>query len=173
LHEAFNAPERRSMTKRKAPEDKLKTGRPSLFEKYEQIILKIAKYGLTEKQIADSLGINIDTITNWKKANPEFFVTLKRIKEESDETIKKSLYNRALGYSYDEVIKETKYNKETGEDELVVTKVITKHVVPDTTAQIFWLKNRQPQQWRDKQEVDLTVKELPKIVIKRAENDVN
>lgn len=44
-------------------------------------------------------------------------------------------------------------NEEIGE--LVVTKEVTKEVVPDTTAQIFWLKNRKPNEWREKNSVEL------------------
>ncbi|MGL6058998.1 MAG: helix-turn-helix domain-containing protein, partial [Culicoidibacterales bacterium] len=61
-----------------------------------------------------------------------------------------SLLKRALGYEYDEVTTTTYSN---GEEE---TKRVTKHVVPDTTAQIFWLKNRKPDDWRDKKDVNLS-----------------
>ena len=128
-------------------------GRPSLFDKYEKIILGIAKYGLTDKQIASAVGIDESTLTHWKKDNPQFFTSLKEIKEEADRTVVNSLYNRANGYNLDEVTQELRMNDD-GEKELVVTKVVTKHIVPDTTAQIFWLKNRQPDKWRDKQDIE-------------------
>ena len=64
------------------------------------------------------------------------------------------MLKRALGYKYNEVTKELIVDKETGEEELKVTKVVTKEVVPDTTAQIYWLKNRKPEDWRDKKEIE-------------------
>ncbi|CAI3601335.1 hypothetical protein CNEO2_2630002 [Clostridium neonatale] len=67
-----------------------------------------------------------------------------------DIQVENALLKRALGYKYDEVTKEL--NEDTGE--LEVTKVVTKEVQPDTTAQIFWLKNRKPEDWRDRKEVE-------------------
>jgi transcriptional regulator with XRE-family HTH domain len=128
-------------------------GRPSKFELYEKVILNIAKYGLTDKQIASAVGIDESSLNNWKKDNPKFFESLKEAKEESDRSVVKSLYERANGYNINETTKELRMTDD-GEKELVVTKVVTKHIVPDTTAQIFWLKNRQPDKWRDKQELE-------------------
>ncbi|MBQ7864743.1 MAG: hypothetical protein IJ350_00130, partial [Clostridia bacterium] len=67
-----------------------------------------------------------------------------------DVEVENALLQRALGDSYPETTKELKRNATTGERELVVTKEVTKMVVPDSTAQIFWLKNRRPDQWRSK-----------------------
>ena len=66
------------------------------------------------------------------------------------------MLQRALGYEYTETTRE--YIPELGE--MHVTKEVTKQVAPDTTAQIFWLKNRKPQDWRDKQErLDNTIED--------------
>lgn len=125
--------------------------------------------GLTEEQIAHNLGISIQTFYTYKKEQVEFFEALKRNKEFADIEVENALYKRAMGYKYDEVTKESFFNNDTGEYELRETKRITKEVQPDTTAQIFWLKNRKPKLWRDKQDVDLNVKEMPEIIIKRSE----
>lgn len=55
-----------------------------------------------------------------------------------------------MGYSFDEVTKEPRQNTDTGEVELVVTKIVRKHQPPNVTALIFWLKNRRRDSWRDK-----------------------
>ena len=60
------------------------------------------------------------------------------------------MLKRALGYEF----KET--TQELTEDGMRVTKVITKQQAPDTTAQIFWLKNRKPDEWRDKKETEVS-----------------
>ena len=65
-----------------------------------------------------------------------------------------ALYKRAVGYTYNEVTRESVKDQATGEDSLQVTKVVTKQVAPDTTAQIFWLKNRRPDRWRNRPEAD-------------------
>jgi len=123
-----------------------------------------ARNGLTDKQIAKNLGIGIRTFYEYKNNYPQFLQSLKRGKEVIDFEVENALLKRALGYEYDEVTKERILKKdEKGAPlvnihgvpiyEMVVTKKVTKQVAPDTTAQIFWLKNRKPQEWRDKQEV--------------------
>lgn len=109
-----------------------------------------ARDGLTDEQIAGNMGIKRQTLYDWKKKYPVFSDTLKRGKEIIDRQVENSLLKRALGYEYDEVTTTTYPN---GEEE---TKRVTKHVVPDTTAQIFWLKNRKPDDWRDKKDVNLS-----------------
>lgn len=115
-------------------------------------LLKIegwARDGLTEEQIAANMGICRDTLIQWKKRYPYISDTLKKGKEVVDRQVENALLKRALGYKYTEV------TKERIEGGFVVTKEVTKEVVPDTTAQIFWLKNRKPNEWRDKQNVEL------------------
>ena len=109
-----------------------------------------ARDGLTDEQIASNMGIVPSTLYEWKNKFSEISESLKRGKEVVDIQVENALLKRALGYSYTETTKELKYNAETEQQELVTTKVVTKEVVPDTTAQIFWLKNRKPNEWRDK-----------------------
>ena len=108
-----------------------------------------ARDGLTDEQIAGNIGINTSTLYDWKNKFPKISESLKKGKEVVDIQVENALLKRALGYTY----KET--TSECDEDgELKVTKVVTKEVVPDTTAQIFWLKNRRPDLWRDKQNIE-------------------
>lgn len=110
-------------------------------------LLKIegwARDGLIEEQIAKNMGISVSTINEWKNRFPEIKEALKKGKEVVDREVENALLKRALGYEYEEITE--KY--EMGE--LTETKVTKKQVVPDTTAQIFWLKNRKPREWRDK-----------------------
>lgn len=109
-------------------------------------LLKIegwARDGLTEEQIADNMGISRSTLSEWKNLYSDISDTLKRGKEVIDRQVENALLKRALGYEYEEVSE--KY--ELGI--LTERKVTKKQVVPDTTAQIFWLKNRKPKDWRD------------------------
>lgn len=102
-----------------------------------------ARNGLTDEQIAANIGCACCTLYDWKKKYPEIAEALKKGKEVVDIQVENALLKRALGYTYDEVTME--YGIET--------KRVTKQVVPDTTAQIFWLKNRKPEVWRDKRDV--------------------
>ena len=110
-------------------------------------LLKIegwARDGLTEEQIAHNMGIGYSTLQAWKNEHQDILDTLKRGKEVVDRQVENALLKRALGYEYEEISE--KY--ELGI--LTERKVTKKQVVPDTTAQIFWLKNRKPADWRDK-----------------------
>lgn len=105
-----------------------------------------ARDGLTDEQIASNMGVSRSTLNEWKKKYPDIQDSLKRGKEIVDRQVENALLKRALGYEYEEI----KEKYEFGElSERTVTK---KQVVPDTTAQIFWLKNRKSKDWRDKQE---------------------
>lgn len=105
-----------------------------------------ARDGLTDEQIAGNMGVSRSTLNEWKKKYPDIQDSLKRGKEIVDRQVENALLKRALGYEYEEI----KEKYEFGElSERTVTK---KQVVPDTTAQIFWLKNRKSKDWRDKQE---------------------
>lgn len=105
-----------------------------------------ARYGLTDEQIAQNMGIAPKTLYRWKEQYCQICQSLKRGKEVVDRQVENALLKRALGYKYDEV------TIEKG----VETKRVTKEVVPDTTAQIFWLKNRRPDKWKDKQDVEVS-----------------
>lgn len=113
-----------------------------------------ARDGLTDEQIAAKMGIHVSTLYNWKNEYIEICESLKKGKEVVDMMVENALLKRALGYSYKETTTELFVDEKTGKEELRVTKIVTKEVVPDTTAQIFWLKNRKPEEWRDKRHVE-------------------
>ena len=109
-----------------------------------------ARDGLTDEQIAHNMGIASSTLYDWKKRYPEISESLKRGKEVVDRQVENALLKRALGYEYEEV-------KEKFEDNVMTERtVIKKEAIPDITAQIFWLKNRKPGDWRDKREPEDT-----------------
>lgn len=116
-------------------------------------LLKIegwARDGLTDEQIAHNMGIGYSTLQAWKNEYQDILDSLKRGKEVVDRMVENALLKRALGYSYKETTRELVVDKDTGEAEIKITKIVEKEVVPDTTAQIFWLKNRKPKDWKDK-----------------------
>lgn len=122
-------------------------------------LLKIegwARDGLTDEQIANNIGINVATLYRWKEKYCDLCEALKRGKEVIDRQVENALLKRALGYSYVETTEEPIKDLKTGDIKLGITKRVYKEVAPDVTAQIFWLKNRKPQQWRDKQEIEST-----------------
>lgn len=116
-----------------------------------------ARDGLIDKQIAQNLGVAYSTFRKYRDEHPALSAALKNGKEVIDRQVENALLKRTLGYSYDEVTRERIFREELGIHEIVVTKIVKKEVNPDTTAQIFWLKNRKPADWRDKKEIDNNV----------------
>lgn len=117
-----------------------------------------ARDGLTDEQIAHNIGIHRDTLIQWKKKFADISDALKKGKEVVDREVENALFKKACGYTVElrkpMKVKRVVYNEETGrkleEYEEVVDTVEEVHVPADTTAQIFWLKNRKPEAWRDK-----------------------
>lgn len=108
-----------------------------------------ARSGLNDEQIAKNMGINIATYYRWKKEHYEFCEAIKKGKEVADFEVENALYKRAVGYDAEEKTYERKIDPATGEYELVCTKRTIKHIAPDPTSMIFWLKKRKPDAWGD------------------------
>ena len=114
-------------------------------DRFIQMAFPLAKTGLIDKQIADVFGVSVKTLNRWKKLHPEFESALKNGKIFANENVVEALYKRATGYSHPETHISVYQGK-------VIKTPLTKHYAPDTTACIFWLKNRQPNDWKDRSE---------------------
>jgi len=112
-----------------------------------------ARDGLTDEQIAYNMGIAVRTLYVWKERFHQIMHSLKKGKEVADFEVENALYKRALGYNYEEV--KTHVEELNGKKKKKVEKT-HKHIPADVTAQIFWLKNRKPKEWRDKQDLEHT-----------------
>lgn len=125
-------------------------GRPSAYKpEYDEMAYNYCLLGATDKNLAEFFGVSEQTINAWKQRYPSFLESLKSGKIEADARVAKSLFRKAVGYEHDAV----KIFNDQGRP-LVVPYV--EKFAPDTTAGIFWLKNRQPQLWRDKQDLNHT-----------------
>lgn len=105
--------------------------------------------GLKDAELAVAFGVSIYTIDKWKQTHPEFREAILRGKEQADAKVAEALYHKALGYSH----KAVDIRIVEGE---IVKVPYTKIYPPDTTACIFWLKNRQRQAWTDVKRHDHT-----------------
>lgn len=150
-------------------------GRPTTYDsKYNKKIFKLCLLGATDKEIADFLEIAESTLNNWKLKYPELVESLKRGKEVADQKVSNSLYKRAIGFKFDEVTHEEITIKDSdGSGGKILkpaqlVKTVRKLSVPDTTAQIFWLKNRRPDKWRDKQDIQIEGDLITKVVYEPA-----
>jgi len=123
--------------------------RPTKYdESYNEQVIKLCKLGATDVQLADFFNVSEASIHRWKKDYPEFCKSIKEGKEIADATVAESLFHRAIGYSHPE---DKIFCNSKGEETVIPT---VKHYAPDATSAIFWLKNRRPDVWRDKREVD-------------------
>lgn len=126
------------------------TGRPTKFKpEFVAQALKLAALGATDREVAEFFDVDERTLHRWKHQNEAFCQSLKVGKEAADERVEQSLYRRAVGYTQDDI----HFSSYEG---AVTQTPYVKHIPPDTTAAIFWLKNRKPTDWRDKQEVQHT-----------------
>lgn len=122
--------------------------RPSKFkQEFITQAEKLCRLGATDIEVADFFEVDVRTIYRWKTENALFCQSLKTGKEEADERVERSLFSRAIGYEHDEVDVRVVQNT-------IVQTPIRKYYAPDTTAGIFWLKNRRPDKWREKQELE-------------------
>lgn len=122
--------------------------RPTKYQlSYPAQAEKLCKLGATDIEIADFFGVDKATINRWKAEYPEFCASVKSGKGMADERVERSLFARAIGYEHDDVDIRVIEGK-------VVQTAIRKHYPPDSTAGIFWLKNRRGELWRDKQNVE-------------------
>jgi transposase len=133
--------------------DKGAGGRPTAYQAtYAKQAAKLCGLGATDEDLAEFFEVSIRTIARWKTKHEEFCQALKEGKSEADDRVERSLYQRATGYTHDA---EKIFNNQ-GE---ILRAGYREHYPPDTTAAIFWLKNRRPEQWREKQQLEHTGKD--------------
>jgi hypothetical protein len=138
-------------------------GRPTKYKpEYAELAFKYCLLGATDAELAKYFEVDERTINRWKQDYPEFCQSIKEGKEEADAKVANSLFKKATGYEQ-ETFKVFQFQG----DPVVVP--FTEHIPPDTGAAMAWLKNRQPSKWRDKQDIDMTIKDMPEIIIKRSD----
>ena len=141
------------------PPPKRARGQPSPYRpEFAKQAKDRCEKGADNKELAEFFDVSLTTLDRWAAKHTEFRGALKVGKEPADDRVERSLFQRAVGYSF-ESEKIFQY-----EGRAVRVKTI-EHVPPDVTAQIFWLKNRRPKEWRDRR--DLVVEESPETVARR------
>lgn len=111
--------------------------------------VKLCQLGATDLEIADFFDVDVSTLNRWKHEHEEFRTSIKSGKDDADERVERSLYARAMGYEHPDVD-----IRVIGQE--IIQTPIRKFYPPDTTAAIFWLKNRRPAEWRDQKGVEVT-----------------
>jgi transcriptional regulator with XRE-family HTH domain len=128
-----------------------KRGPKSKFnEKLREAFVRLAREGKTLEQIAEVCGVSKRTLTNWMGANKDLLLAVREARQVADELVEAALFSRAMGYSHPE-------EKIFCSDGQVVRAETQKHYAPDTQAAMFWLRNRQPKRWREKNDADVNV----------------
>lgn len=122
----------------------VKQGRPSKYkEEYAEQAYNYCLLGAIDEQLASFFDVSVTTINTWKETYPDFLASIKKGKEVADLQVTESLKKRASGM---------KLKKQVVKDGGIIE--LEDEIPPDTAAMIFWLKNRQPKIWRDKQETE-------------------
>jgi hypothetical protein len=134
-------------------ESKGQGGRPTKYDpSMNEIVTNYCLMGATDRDLAAFLDVDERTINRWKEEHPEFCQSIKEGKEVADARVALSLYNRAMGVT----VTEQKVVTVDGQPETIDIK---KEYPPDATSMIFWMKNRQPEKWRDKIEQQVSVED--------------
>jgi hypothetical protein len=148
-------------------------GRPSKFQpEFIGQAEKLCKLGATDMEIADFFEVDVRTLYRWKAEHEGFCQALKSGKDQADERVERSLFARAIGYEHDDMDIRVV-------DGVVVQTPIRKHYPPDTTAGIFWLKNRRSTEWRDKVQQEHTgadggpvqIEKIERVIVRPANPD--
>jgi hypothetical protein len=142
-------------------------GQPSPYDPaFADQARKLCVLGATDSDLADFFDVSERTINRWKVGHEEFCQALKAGKTECDDRVERSLYNRAVGFEWDEAqaikVKKVTYGdngKRLLEEERVEVVMVHKATPPDTASCIFWLKNRKKDEWRDRVDAELTGKD--------------
>ena len=145
------------MAKGDVIKEKKRTGKATLFKpEYTKQVEELCRHGSTDRDLALFFKVSVNTIDNWKKRYPDFFLALLKGKQEADANVAEALYRNAIGSEYYEnqpVKLKRKIFDDTGKvirsEEHLQVVPLKKYSKPDTTAQIFHLKNRRPDFWRD------------------------
>ncbi len=146
----------------------MSAGAPTKYkEEFNEQAYKLCLLGATDSSLADFFDVCVDTINEWKKVHPEFSVSIKKGKASADAVIANSLFEKAKGCRVSKQVaiklttkrpvlnKDGEPTRQIEQSEDIEIVDVEEDLPPDTVAAIFWLKNRQPKEWRDKQEVEL------------------
>lgn len=129
-----------------------KNGRPSAYPRDAiNQVKKLCELGATDEDLADFFEVSVRTIYRWQTQHIEFCQALKAGKSEADDRVERSLYHKAVGYKHEAV----KIFMPANALKPVYAPYV-EQIAPDTTAAIFWLKNRRPAEWRDRQQHELS-----------------
>jgi hypothetical protein len=135
---------------KKKPQPKGK-GRPISYRpEFAGQAAKYCQAGATDFELGQMLGVDTATIYRWKNTYPEFCEAVQAGKEQADERVVRSFFNRAVGYSFES----EKVFQHQGE---IIRASTVEHVPPDPGAALNWLKNRRPKEWRERKETEVHV----------------
>lgn len=107
----------------------------------------------TVQELCKHLGIGTRVFYKWQDESADFRDAILRVRQQADDEIENALFKRAKGYDFVETMERS---EEGGKDGMkTVSATTTKHIAPDTAAAMHWLKNRRPDVWRDRKEIEV------------------
>ena len=125
---------------------------PKYQPEFAEQAQQLCKLGATDYELAEFFKVSTRTIYRWRNEYQDFCQAVVVGKEEADARVERSLYNRAVGYSFE--------SEKVFHHQGAITRADTvEHVPPDAGAAMNWLKNRKPDVWRDRRDLELTGKD--------------
>jgi len=147
------AAKKKSTNKKSKAKTKDKGGAPTKYhERFNEEVFKLCLLGAIDKEIAEFFNIRESTLNNWKKKHLKFMESMRAGKTEADTEVAKSLYESAIGFECEE---EIAFKVKDGQHKEKIDKItIKKQMPPDYRSISFWLRNRRPEQFREKVDVE-------------------
>ena len=138
----------------KKKERKPGSGCPKFKPEFVEMARVATEKGFTIENLAELFKVDSATIYRWEQKHPEFYETILNARDKFDtENVVVALRERATGYKHEETLFFSSNGVVTDE------RTVIKQYPPDTTAAIFWLKNRDRTRWKDFKAVELTGKD--------------
>jgi hypothetical protein len=146
-------------------------GRPTSFRpEFVDQARQLCQLGATDVEVARFFKVHPCTIYEWRATIPEFSEALRIGKSLADERMKRSLYQRGIGYDYDYKSIKTEERVVGKTLKLVKRTTSIEHLPGDVGAQKLWLINRCPKEFREK--VDVSHEIGPEMTASQALDDL-
>lgn len=149
----------------KKPKGKFTGGITKYKECYNDRAYKLAKIGATNALIAKKLKVNISTLFNWTKTHPGLKDSIICGRTEFESEVERALMKRAVGFTFNET--KTIYNKD---DDVITKHVTSKYYPPETSAAVFWLKNKFPDRWKERVESTVGLNDVTRSFLEQVIN---
>lgn len=136
-----------------------------------------SRNGSVDHELAKKMKVHPSTLYEWMKKYTQISDAIKNVKHVADAKVENSMFKSSVGYYYieEQPIKVKKVYKDEMnrrvEEETIEVVPVKKYQPPIPTNQLFYLKNRRPAAWKDKQQVEIESKTPITLIIEKIKGD--